>query len=181
MSVTERRYGAKQTAGDRRCGDTDRIADSLRMRGRVLLKVYGSSMQPWVRPKDITLIRQISMESVLCGDVVLFRREHHLFVHRIVEKRGSLNAARIFSKGDAHPVSDGVVQEKELLGRVARIYRGGRRIDLDSPRQLALAVFISQLSRHSRFWYPLARFAATVTRPVRRLINALHVSGVAAR
>ena len=65
MSVTERRYGARQTAGDRRCGDTDRIADSLRMRGRVLLKAYGSSMQPWVRPKDITLIRQISMESVL--------------------------------------------------------------------------------------------------------------------
>src|SRR2546421_13033005 len=82
--------------------------------------------------------------------------------------RGPLNAARLFSKGDAHPTSDGVVQEQELLGRVMRIYRNGRRIDLDAPRQLALGLFISQLSLHSRFWYPLAKLAAIVTRPGRR-------------
>src|SRR5256885_266645 len=139
------------------------------------------SMQPWMRSKDIAVIRRISIENVRCGDVVLFRRKNHLFVHRIVEKRGSLNAAQLLSKGDAHPMSDGVVQEQELLGRVMRIYRKGRRIDLDAPRQLALGLFISQLSLHSRFWYPLARLAAIVTRPVRRVMNALHISNAPVR
>jgi hypothetical protein len=167
--------------GERRADDALRIAGALKQRGRISLRVHGASMQPWVRPKDIALIRQISIENVRCGDVVLFRRENHLFVHRIVERRGSLNASQLFSKGDAHPTSDGVVQEKELLGRVMRIYRNGRRIDLDAPRQLALGLFISQLSQHSRFWYPLAKFAAVMTRPVRRLMNALHISGAEAR
>jgi Peptidase S24-like len=170
-----------RVCGERRADDALRIAGALKRRGRVSLRVHGTSMQPWVRPKDIALIRRISIENVRCGDVVLFRRENHLFVHRIVEKRGLPGAAQLFSKGDAHPTSDGVVREQELLGRVMRIYRNGRRIDLDAPRQLALGLFISQLSRHSRFWYPLAKFAALVTRPVRRMMNALHIPTAAVR
>jgi hypothetical protein len=172
---------SNRVGGERRADDALRIADALKRRGRISLRVHGTSMQPWVRPKDIALIRKISIENVRCGDVVLFRRENHLLVHRIVEKRGSLDAAQLFSKGDAHPKSDGVVQEQELLGRVVRIYRNGRRIDLDAPRQLALGLFISQLSLHSRFWYPLAKFAAKVTRPVRRVISALHASNAPVR
>jgi signal peptidase I len=171
----------KRVGGERRADDVQQIAGALKRHGRISLRVHGTSMQPWMRPKDIALIRKISIENVRCGDVVLFRRENHLLVHRIVEKRGSPNAAQLFSKGDAHPTSDGAVQEQELLGRVVRIYRGGRRIDLDAPRQLALGLFISQLSLHSRFWYPLAKFAAMVTRPVRRLISALHVSDAPVR
>jgi hypothetical protein len=58
-----------------------------------------------------------------------------------------------------------------------KLYRRGRRIDLDAPGQLALGLLISQLSLRSRFWYPLARFAAIVTRPMRRLLHALQPSG----
>lgn len=178
-----RAHGTKtnRIAGERRADDAVRIGDALKRRGRISLRVHGSSMLPWVLPKDIALIRRISMENVRCGDVVLFRRENQLFVHRIVEKRGSLSAAQLFSKGDAHPTSDGIVQEQELLGRVMRIYRDGRRIDLDAPRHLALGLLISQLSLHSRFWYPLAKFVTVVTRPVRRMMNALHISSAAVR
>jgi len=58
-----------------------------------------------------------------------------------------------------------------------QLYRRGRRIDLDAPGQLALGLLISQLSLRSRFWYPLARLAAIVTRPMRRLRHALQPSG----
>src|SRR6266403_537064 len=113
--------------GERRADDVLCIAGALKRRGRISLRVHGTSMQPWVRPKDIAMIRQISIENVRCGDVVLFRRQNRLLVHRIVKKRGSLNASQLFSKGDAHPTSDGVVQEQELLGRVMRIYQ--RKLD----------------------------------------------------
>lgn len=177
----DRRKSTERVRGERRADDALRIAEALKRRGRIALRVYGTSMLPWVRPKDIALIRQTTIEHVRCGDIVLFRRDNHLLVHRIVEKKGSLEAAKLFSKGDAHPTHDGVVAEQELLGRVVRIYRNGRRIDLDAPGQLALAVFISQLSLHSRFWYPLARFVAIITRPVRRVMNALHVSSPVVR
>jgi signal peptidase I len=175
----ERRKRTRQIGGERRADDVSRIANALKRRGRIALRVHGSSMLPWVRPGDVGVIRQISIENVRCGDVVLFRRDNHLFVHRIVEKRGSQDTAQLFSKGDAHPTSDGVVEKQELLGRVMRIYRNGQRIDLDAPGQLALGLFISQLSLHSRFWYPAARFAVLVTRPARWVMHALHLSSPA--
>src|SRR6266436_8225020 len=112
-----------RVAGERRADDARRIADALKWRGRISLRVHGTSMQPWMRSKDIALIRQTPIENVRCGDVVLFRRENHLFVHRIVKKQGSLEAAQLLSKGDAHPTTDGILEEQELLGRVVRIYR----------------------------------------------------------
>ena len=177
----ERRSNTQRVGGERRSGDALRISQALHKRGRISLRVHGTSMLPWVRPGDIALIRQISLDNVRCGDVVLFRRENHLFVHRIVKKKGSLDAAQFFAKGDAHPTSDGKIAEQELLGRVVRIYRKGQRIDLDAPGQLALGVFISQLSLHSKFWYPAARVVAILTRPVRRVLQALRPASATIR
>ena len=181
LTSTDRRKKTERISGERRAGDAVVIADALKSRGRVALRVQGTSMLPWVRPKDIVLIRQTGIENVRCGDIVLFRRQNLLLVHRIVKKQGSLEAAQFLAKGDAHPTHDGIVEEQELLGRVMRIYRQGRRIDLDAPGQLALGLFISQLSLYSRFWYPLARFAAIATRPARRLLHVLYISSAAVR
>jgi hypothetical protein len=181
QATTDLRKETKRIGGERRAGDAARIADALKRTGRISLRVQGASMLPWVRPQDIALIRQTAMENVRCGDIVLFRRENQLFVHRIVQKQGSMEAGQLLAKGDAHPTSDGILKEQELLGRVVRIHRQGRRIDLDAPGQLALGLFISQMSLYSRFWYPAARIVAIATRPVRRLLSALHVPVASAR
>src|SRR6267143_4498376 len=181
QATANRREETKRAGGERRVGDAARIADALKRRSRIVLRVQGTSMLPLVRPQDIALILQTPMESVRCGDLALFRRENRLFLHRIVKKQGSLEAAQLLSKGDAHPTMDGILEEQELLGRVVRIYRNGRRIDLDAPGQLALGLFISQLSLHSRFWYPAARLVALAIRPARRWLHALHVSVASVR
>jgi signal peptidase I len=173
----ERRRAVKPVVAERRNGDTAEISAALQRGGRISLRVQGASMLPWVRPGDIARIGKVSMDAIRCGDVVLFRRENRLFVHRIIEKGGAMDAAAFRAKGDAHPTCDGIVKQEELLGRVVRLYRGGRRIDLDAPGQLALGRLISQLSLRSRFWYPLARLAVIVTRPLRRRLHALQPSG----
>jgi hypothetical protein len=172
---------SNRIGGERRVDDAARIANALEKRGHVSMRVHGTSMLPWVRPGNIALIRQTSIENVRCGDIVLFRRDTHLFVHRIVEKRGLLDTTQLFSKGDAHPTSDGLVEEGQLLGRVVRIYKDGDGIDLDAPGQLALGLLMSKLSLHSRYWYPLAKFVAIVTRPMRRLIRPRRVAKLAVR
>ena len=180
-SIFERRNALIPGGGERRDEDAAKIAAALQHRGRISLRVQGTSMLPWVRPGDIARIRKVSADAIRCGDVVLFRRENYLFVHRIIEKRGAMESAEFRAKGDAHPTCDGVVEQQELLGRVVRLYRRGRRIDLDAPGQLALGLLISQLSLRSRFWYPLARIAAIVARPLRRLLQALQPSNELAR
>jgi len=179
--IADRRRKTQRIGGERRASDVARIAESLETRGRVPLCVHGSSMMPWVRPGDIAMIRTANAETLRCGHVVLFRRNSILFVHRIVNKKGPLDAAQIFVKGDAHPTSDGLMEQGELLGRVVWLYRNGRRIDLEGRGQRALGLFISRLSLYSGLWYPAVKFAAKVTRPARRAIQALRLLKAAAR
>lgn len=176
----DRRKTRKEIRGERRANDAGRIRVHLHRFGRVCIRVRGSSMLPWLRPGDVVVVRRGSPDMVRCGDVVLFVRGNHLFVHRLVEKRGCQDAAYL-AKGDAHPTPDGFLAEKELLGRVVRIYRGGRRIDLDSPRQLALGLLLSQISARSSIWYPVARAIAHVVLPARRFLLMFRPSGAALR
>src|SRR5260370_1791157 len=109
MSATERRNPGNSTVGERRRSDVQLIADALRIRGRVLLRTYGSSMLPWMRPGDISRVRRTSVENVRCGDLVLFRRDNPLFVHRIVDKRLTLCVRPGSAKGDPHPKPHGLL------------------------------------------------------------------------
>lgn len=178
---TDRRQRTQRIGGERRSGDVARIAESLASRGRVSLCVYGASMLPWVRPGDIVMIRKSNTESLRCGQLVLFRRNNSLFVHRVVNKAGALEAAQFFVKGDAHPTSDGLMEQGELLGRVMWLYRKGRRIDLDARGQRVFGVFLSRLSWYGWSWHPAVRLAASLARPARRAIQALRLSNAPVR
>ena len=160
----------RRIGGERRRSDASRIADVLQKHGRIALRVHGTSMLPWVRPGDIAMIRRAEAADVRFGDVVLFRRSDHLCVHRIVRKSGTFRAEYFYAKADAHPTGDGRIESKQLLGRVVRIYRRGKRIDMDAPGTLAMGLLIAQMSLWSRFWYPAARLAVNLTRPMRRLM-----------
>jgi Peptidase S24-like len=162
---------ASMVGGERRLDDVVKIIQLLAEQGRVTLRVRGSSMLPWVKAGDVAVIRRAGIDDVRCGDVVLFQRESRLFVHRLVEKHGTLRDAQFLAKGDAHPGPDGMIGRELVLGRVVRLHRGDKRIDLDTPRQLALGLIVSQLSRKSAYWYPLARAAALFTQSVRRAFS----------
>src|SRR5437867_4491450 len=94
--------GASCVGGERRLDDSMQIVKLLEQQGRVYLRVHGSSMLPWVRPGDVAMIRRAGIDDVRCGDVILFKRESRLFVHRLVEKRGTFREAQFLAKGDAH-------------------------------------------------------------------------------
>jgi signal peptidase I len=181
MSFVERRSGVCSIGGERRTSDAQGVAGALQSHSRVVLRVYGASMLPWVRPGDVVVIHSASPDTVRCGDVVLFRRSDSLYVHRIVEKRGLRRGARFLAKGDANPHADGIIGQEEILGRVVNLYRGNRLIDLDSPGQLMLGLLIAQFSRSSSLGYLLTRVASGVARPARRLLHVLAPSSALPR
>jgi signal peptidase I len=181
ISFVERRSGACGIGGERRTSDAQAVAGALQSQSRVVLRVYGASMLPWVRPGDVVVIHSASPDTVRCGDVVLFRRGDRLYVHRIVEKRGLRRDARFLAKGDANPHADGIIGQEEILGRVVNLYRGNRLIDLDSPGQLILGLLLAQFSRRSRLGYLLTRVASGVARPARRVLQVLAPSSAPSR
>lgn len=172
MNEAYKRDTVYLTVGERRKSDVQRITDALETRGRVLLKTYGSSMQPWMKPGDISLVRKTAAENVLAGDLVLFRRHGRLFLHRVVQERFTDGVREISTKGDAHPEADGWIGKEELLGRVAHVFRRAGQAKLGTSPHSRMAQLIAQVSLWSRFWYPSARLAAHASRPIRRRVSS---------
>ncbi|MGA2482435.1 MAG: S24/S26 family peptidase [Candidatus Acidiferrales bacterium] len=147
----------------------ERTAKHVARGGRVCLRVHGVSMLPWVRPRDIVVVRGTQLEAIRCGDLVLFARHGRLFVHRVVEKRDLAWNSHLLAKGDSHPKPDDPIHAEELLGRVVRIHRGKRRIDLDTPWESFKSSLITFISGRGGSWYPVGKLAAMTMSPIRRL------------
>lgn len=172
---TERGQIARQLC-ERPVTDTARIGKSLQERSRICLRVQGSSMLPWVRSGDIAILRKVSPEEIRCGDIVLFRRDGRFFVHRKVERFTWNGRVFLVTKGDSNPHADGIILPSEILARVERIYRAGRRIEFHSRERRTLNALIARISRETRFWFALAHAHKIATRPARRLLRTLRFS-----
>ena len=113
----------------------ERTAKHVARGGRVCLRVHGVSMLPWVRPRDIVVVRGTQLEAIRCGDLVLFARHGRLFVHRVVEKRDLAWNSHLLAKGDSHPKPDDPIQQfyqnnlvvalKPHLGTEPRLFYAG--------------------------------------------------------
>jgi signal peptidase I len=143
--------------------------DLLRSSGGLRVAVRGASMLPWVRPGDTVDVRSVQPEAVRCGDLVLFARHGVLITHRVIEKRGLAGDLRLIAKGDSRVESDGVIRRDELLGRVVRIHRGKRRMDLDGPWESFKSSLIARVSGRGHSWHAVGRLAAMAMSPLRRL------------
>jgi signal peptidase I len=105
-------------------------AETLCFSGQLRLRVSGWSMFPSVRPGDVLMIRRAGLEDICEGDIVLFRRQRRLFVHRVVK----IDGCETVTRGDAMPAADDAIGKENLLGKVAFILRDGRCMEPDRSR-----------------------------------------------
>jgi len=109
------------------------LLQGLLSEGRAVeLPVSGSSMEPFLRSRDVVTLRP--RESARFGDVVaLLAPGPRLLVHRVV-------GPGLTTRGDAAGAADARLPGRELLGRVERVERGGRRLRLGlGPERLLIA------------------------------------------
>ena len=112
----------------------DLAGEVLRTSGRLRLKVTGWSMLPTVRPGDALTIDQATIDCISSGDIVLFRRDGRLFVHRVIQKSDN---AGLITQGDGMPHSDPPVSSGEVLGKVSSIMRDGKSLEPSSRLSLS--------------------------------------------
>ena len=134
------------------------LAAELLERGeRLSLRVNGSSMLPSLFPGDLLTFRRCAPSEIVVGDIVLFLREGRCFVHRVAERMAVDGDSRLRTRGDALAACDAPVGENEVLGRLARVERRGRR--LPPPRLGPVRSLLAGLVRHSP-WAARALVAA---------------------
>ena len=104
----------------------DLVAEILRRRGSIRLKVLGTSMLPSLWPGDLLTIQGLAYDEAVPGDLVLVLRNNRFFVHRLIERQRGRDCLWWITKGDALRDCDPPAAASELLGRVAGIRRGNR-------------------------------------------------------
>jgi signal peptidase I len=146
------------------------IAAKLRTNGSVCFRVLGASMFPWIRTGDLVFVRACSLEQAARGDVILFERDARLFVHRVIRRdatgvgdgarrHGATSGSILITKGDALDATDAPVTRAEFLGRVIRVHRGNRHLDLESMGRVLLGKLLARVSPASSLWYQPLRTA----------------------
>ena len=93
------------------------VADALRGRGSLRLRVHGESMLPTLWPGEVVEIEGCSPEEVRPGEIVLAWRDGRLFLHRLVAPCAP-NGFRL--RGDSMPGADPPYPPEALLGKLVR-------------------------------------------------------------
>jgi signal peptidase I len=133
------------------------IAAKVRVNGSACFRVLGASMFPWIRSGDFVFVRRSAFEAASAGQVILYERNQRLFVHRVLRRLRDESAARgaslLITKGDALDGKDAPVSETEFLGRVTRVHRRQRHIDLEFLGRILLGRFLAIVSPASFLFY----------------------------
>jgi signal peptidase I len=133
--------------------------DVARSSGEARLRVSGVSMLPAVWPGDVVTVQHKNPGELLPGQIVVYRRDELLIVHRITKNSGD----HLITRGDARPFNDPPVRAIEILGHVISIHRDGRHIN---PEQSAWQRAASSILCHSDF---STRLTLAFSRRLRRL------------
>lgn len=134
------------------------IAGALNLKGRAFLEISGQSMLPWFRLGDIVFVRKTHVSQISRGNVVVFKNNGHLVMHRVIDRissqNGNASSARFITKGDARVLPDAPIGAEEICGRVEFLYRNGNEIRLVSGWRKVFGDFLAAISPASRFWLP---------------------------
>lgn len=90
-------------------------------------------MYPWIQDGDVLEIQPVTAEDARIGDVLFVELEHGgVLAHRLICKRIEDGRTWLVTKGDALVCSDPPVAADRLLGRVVRLERQDRVINLQN-------------------------------------------------
>lgn len=96
------------------------------------LMVSTLSMFPLIKAEDEIIVRKGSIDTLRCGDIVVFQKDRELYTHRFLCKKKPGSKIKLITKGDNSLVIDEPISEEELSGKVTGIKRGNKFIDLES-------------------------------------------------
>jgi len=101
--------------------------------GKVFCFVISTlSMLPLIKPEDEIVVRKHSLNTLKRGDIIVFEKYRELYTHRLLYRRMSDSKIELITKGDNSLIIDEPISEKGLLGKVIRIKRGNKSINLES-------------------------------------------------
>ncbi len=107
----------------------DVIMSGLQSNGQARFRVISNSMLPLIRKDDWVTVSALNpAAAVRFGEIVLFRRQDHFIIHRVIKS----SPGQIITKGDNCLSADTGLARAEVLAHVIRLEKGHRIMNLQS-------------------------------------------------
>jgi signal peptidase I len=117
------------------------------------LRVRGTSMGYIIQENDLITIKKTANEKLKSGDIILFNHSDHFFCHRIINCYEKNNETYYITKGDVLLQTDEPLLARQIIGKVHRINRGNKIINLSSPFARAVGSCIAFYSKSISYLY----------------------------
>ncbi len=110
---------------------TSLYEELLLKKGELLLTAHSGSMAPLIRIGDKVKVKTTSPEAIGFGDIIVYREEEKLVVHRVVAK-GKFDRQPFFLQKGDRSSSPFRIPAERVLGKVFEIHKPSRCIQLNS-------------------------------------------------
>lgn len=125
----------------------DWVTETIRCRGRAVIRSCGTSMLPSIPDGATMEIRPVAQDELQPGDIVAYGYAGKVFCHRLIRKSGRFCTL----KGDALLAADPPVPYAQVIGRVTSVMDAHSRFrSLDVPERRRAARWMARAS------YPLS-------------------------
>ena len=132
---------------------TSLYEELLLKKGELLLTARSGSMAPLIRIGDKVKVKTTSPEAIGFGDIIVYREEEKLVVHRVVAK-GKFDRQPFFLQKGDRSSSPLRIPAECVLGKVSEIHKPSRCIRLNSRKWRFLNLLLAVRSYLTCFTQP---------------------------
>lgn len=127
-------------------------------------RAFGWSMSPFIRPGDVIFVDSFRCQKPVVGQVIAFIHPGSgmLLVHRIVQQQKS---GFLLQGDNLNAKNDGIIPSKNVIARVVRVTRMGKRVSFG---QRTAGLLIASLSYHGLL-PPLVSYLHGIVATLRKL------------
>ncbi|MBM3248181.1 MAG: signal peptidase I [Candidatus Omnitrophica bacterium] len=94
-------------------------------------QIISSSMHPVLQPGDRIFVKEYSVNSLSCGDIVVYKIKDHIIAHRFLYIKDN---SHFITQGDNTKQIDAPINNDALLGKIVMIDKNGNKIDLETKK-----------------------------------------------
>jgi signal peptidase I len=113
-------------------GFVELTAELLERGACVRFQATGHSMYPAIRDGEMIKVEPVEPSEIKKGDIVLYRAKQGVIAHRVVHiERRNGGPPFFVLRGDTLETCDGIVEPRQVIGRVISVERNGRDYKLN--------------------------------------------------
>jgi len=111
---------------------TELTAELLERGTCVRFQAAGHSMYPAIKDGEMIKVEPVEPSHIKKGDIVLYRMKKGVIAHRVVHiERRNGGSPFFVIRGDTLETCDGIVEPRQVIGRVISVERNGRDYKLN--------------------------------------------------